>query len=106
MQLEIIAIDKIVEKNLLGVPGWFLFFFWDGAAATAGAADEDGGKECCCFIGFGSSSLNPNSDAEEDDAAISVISIQLVEKKKTPDVMSEIQWRVQSECVLYIQLPF
>jgi hypothetical protein len=73
-----IAINKIVEKNLLGVPGWFLFFFWDGAAAAAaGVADEDGGKECCCFIGFGSSSLKPNSDAEEDDAAISLKEIQL-----------------------------
>jgi len=59
-------------RNLLGVPGWFLFFFWAGAAAGV-AVDEDGGRECCCwFIGFGSSSLNPKSEAEEDDAAIAI----------------------------------
>lgn len=60
-------------RNLLGVPGWFLFFFWDVAAGAGAAVVDDGGKECCCwFIWFGSSSLNPKSDAEEDEAAISI----------------------------------
>lgn len=59
-------------RYLHGVPGWFLFFFWGGGAA--GVVDEDGVRECCCFIWFcWSSSLNPKSDAEEDDAAMSLI---------------------------------